>query len=44
MTVALTYARFVRQSTVDFASYIDNRVALTVGYGSNPADIENLRR
>ena len=44
VTVALTGARFLRHSTVDGASYLDNRVALTVGYGTNPADIESLRR
>jgi hypothetical protein len=44
VTVALTGARFLRHSTADGASYVDNRVALTIGYGTNPADIESLRR
>jgi len=44
MTTSLTFGRFVRQSTAALSSYADNRVALTAGFGTNPADIESLRR
>jgi hypothetical protein len=44
MSVILTFARFVRDSTAALNSYVDNRVTLTLGYGTNPADIETLRR
>lgn len=44
MTAMLAFARFVRQSTLDLNSYVDNRVTLTLAYGTNPADLDALRR